>query len=142
MEYSQEKRDKLFVRMYGNWDNPVLHLPPDKLAEAGRDQKRIEALDRARHFAKKDHPIVDAYIRARVFGESKTPVNVLKWHDHTATGAAHRDTQTGTPYVQVMDNQTFNLVWMNMQQFVGFIGTMHYDRGRKTGLVKHLDTHC
>lgn len=131
-EYSQEERDSLFIKLYGNWDNPKLHLSPEELAKVDFENKWWDAIDKAKNFAKRDFIIKEEYIRQVVFGVSKTEEgNVLKWDCHKATGAVQRDPKTHVPYVQVMHNKSFAILWLNMLQFVGHIGQTHFEFGRK-----------
>jgi len=131
VEYSQEERDELFVQLFGNWDNPVLHLSSEELARIEQENKWWEAISKARHFAKKDHIIVDEYVRKKVSGISKTlSGEILRWENHSATGAVYRD-MNNIPYVQIMENTSFELIWLNMVLFDGFIGQQYFEYGKK-----------
>lgn len=129
-EQYQQEQDRIFLELFGSWENPVLHLDPSVVAKVDAEYVWYEAISKARHFAKKDHPIVDEFIRKPVSGVTTTP-SVIVWQDYSATGAVQRDVKTAVPYIQIMHNKTFDLLWLNMTTFKGFIETQYYEYGIK-----------
>lgn len=132
IEPNQQELDDLFVKKFGGWDNPILHLSASELDVVEKENKWWDAISKARHIAKKDYPVVDNFIRKSVYGISKPPNNgILIWKGWSATGAVRRDMKTNVPYLQVMNNNTFELIWLNMKYFDGFVGNQYFEFGKR-----------